>query len=105
MFGNLLFASILSLFIAPAILVFLCGKLNIKSKNATYGYFLMMLFVVSIITTFLEGIVPFGYIVLPVLLLLYATKTHLQTTWEKAGMLTGGTVAVMVVIRWIALMM
>ena len=81
-------ASLVSLFIAPAIMVIVGKKLKVVSSNLNYKRLLTITFICLLFGSFFRELFPFSFSIATTICLLWSIKKQLNTDWMQAVAMT-----------------
>ena len=83
-----LLAPLVSLFIAPAIMLIVGKKLKVVSNNLNYKRLLLITFIGLLLGSFFRDLFPFSSAIATVICLLWPIKKQLNTDWMQAVVMT-----------------
>ncbi|OGF33498.1 hypothetical protein A2223_01030 [Candidatus Falkowbacteria bacterium RIFOXYA2_FULL_35_8] len=83
-----LLAPLVSLFIAPAIMLIVGNKLKVVSNNLNYKHLLLLTFIGLLLGSVFKNLFPFSTTIATIICLLWPIKKQLNTTWMQAVVIT-----------------
>lgn len=95
---------LISLFIAPAVMLFVGKKLKVVSNNLNYKRLLLITFIGLLLGGLAEELFPYAAIIATIACLLWPIKKQLNTNWTQALSITFSGLAVIIAISYLPLL-